>query len=64
MKSKAILEQGFNQIRQARFGTDAQDITSETYVALFTELFESVSNDVRLDLREKLNAVLNDVADS
>lgn len=64
MKSKAILEQGFNRIRQTRFGTDAQDITTDTYVTLFTELFESVSNDVRLDLREKLSAVLNEDTDS
>ena len=59
MESKAILERGFLSLKQASNSTDAEDITSDTYVKLMARLFETVRDDRKAELREKLNEALN-----
>ena len=64
MESKAILERGFLSLKQATSSPDAEDITSDTYVKLMVKLFDTISDDRKAELREKLNEAINDGEDS
>ena len=58
MKSKAILEQGFSQIRQAQCGTVAQNITTDIYSKLLDDLIEMVGDERKTELAKKLTQTL------
>ena len=52
MESKAVLEKGFLSLKQSSSASDARQITSDTYVTLLNQLFETIPTDRRGYLRE------------
>ena len=63
MKSVQLLHQGLDQIKSCQSLDIAQDITSDTYIKIFTTLIESVGEERRADLQQKiLSSVMEDSA--